>query len=232
MILGVAKRSPKDVGQLAIPPSPMALNLIVFLQSIGFHRLGEAQVTLPGGKPFVYHLLVHADRSILAEVTSSIVSFSTHFDENVLVVTDCPKGENINTPDYQSHTITTNLGDAFYYHQQQSEKFKTRFGAPAALSNMADYLQWEQIGRENYGIAKLKRFLIMDWVNFGLSIYGVVILAGMVLIRYFQPIPIFINISLEAIELMGIGLLLPVLLVPNILSVVISNGSKRDSRLI
>lgn len=232
MILGIPKRMPTDVSQLAIPPSALALNSIMYLQSIGFQRLGEAQVNLPGRKPVAYYILVNPDRTIQAEVADSLVSFSTHFGEKTLVVTDCPKGENINTPAYQSHTITTNLGDAYFYHKQQSEKFKTKYGEPAAISDMADYLRWEKIGRENYGITKLKRFLVMDWINIALCIFGVAILAGLVVTRYLLPSLETRSFSLEAIELIGIALLLPILFVPGILSYLTVNGSKRDSRTI
>jgi hypothetical protein len=223
--LGARKRRSVDVSYMQLSPSPQTQNSINSLVELGFQRLGEAQVKLPFRSISTVWILVNAENFVQAETIYNRVSFSTFFDDNVLVVTDYPNGEHIETPSYQSHTITSGINDAFYYHLQQVDKFKTKYGSPHIISNMADYCRWETMGRVNYGFRKTKRFFLLDAARLIIFIYGVIIIMGL---------PLFSRsiLTQEKIELMTIGLTLPVLFVPGILSRWAIKVSNQDSRRI
>lgn len=231
-ILGIPKRLPKEVSNSQIQPSPVAMRSIVFFQSLGFRDLGAAQISLPGRKPVVYWMLINPEHTIHASLMENTVSLSTYFGENVLLTTDFPRGLHVEMPTYQSHTITTNPGDAYEHHRHQMEVFRMKFGAPVTISNMTDYLRWEKMGRVNYGMVGSSKFLRMIWVNLAFSIYGILILLGLLLFPLFSPTLIAGNITRETIELIAIGLLIPVLIVPAIATWSMSEITKRDSRML
>jgi hypothetical protein len=173
---GVEKRKPVVFSHLRPAPPPEAQKSIATLESLGFRHLGEASVSLPLTKPQTVWVFVNSDDSIQAEVAYGRVSFSAFFGDHALVVTDYPYGEHLQTAGYQSHTATTNIQDALDYHKAQVDKFEAQYGSPHVLSNMADYVRWEVMGRTHYGRLKLQRLF---WVSIGrlvMFVYGALVL--------------------------------------------------------
>jgi hypothetical protein len=220
---GITKRRPTDVSHLNSTPPNITKGIIATLESLGFHRLGEAQLLLPQKKSSPYWILVNSENFVQAETIYNRVSFSTFFNDNVLVVTDYPSGEHIETPSYQSHTITSAVNDAFNYHLQQVDKFKTKYGSPQSISNMVDYSHWEAMGRVNYGFKKMKRFFWLDIARLAIFIYGAIIIMGLPLLL--RPI-----LTQEKIEVTIMALTLPIMFVPGILSRWSIKVTNRDSR--
>jgi hypothetical protein len=230
LYLGVPKRRPTDVSQQNLVPPARTKEIIATLESLGFHRLGEAQVDLPSRKSLSYWVLVNPDNTIHAEAIFDRVSFSTCFRDDVFVVTDYPSGERINTARYASYTIVTNINDALNYHREQVDRFMVKYGSPHGISSMADYLRWEVVGRVNYGRMKLKRFFWIDVIRLGIFFYGALIIMGLPIAWKAHLAFLPENLPYANIELAIIGLTLPAIFVPQILFRRAINVSKRDSR--
>jgi hypothetical protein len=185
MLLFARYRRPVDVSQQLLPPPPAAQKNIETLGALGFRRLGEAQVKHPFRPPITVWVFVQLERRIPAEVAGRRVEFATYFQEKTLLVTDFPNGEHIEIPSYQSHTIVTSLAKAYEYHVQQIAKFSRTYGSFHPIHSMTDYLRWEQVGRANYGMRKLMRWVGPNLVRLGAFIYGLLVLVLIPL--FFDP---------------------------------------------
>jgi len=175
--LGTRNRRITDVSNLKLTPPSITQQNISFLNRIGFQRVGEAQLKLPFRPISTIWVLVDTNNYVQAETIGGHVSFSSFFHNNILVVTDYPNGEHINTPTYQSHTITTDLGFAYMYHLKQVKKFGRKYGTPNNIRNMADYYRGETMGRVYpYARLKLKRFIWVEIVRFVTFVFGVITL--------------------------------------------------------
>ncbi|HET9910674.1 MAG TPA: hypothetical protein VFQ13_02230 [Anaerolineales bacterium] len=176
LTLGAKNRQPVDVSHLLIPPPAADQKNIEELKSLGFRRLGEAEVKSPFRPPLHVWVFAHVENRIQAEAAGRRVGFSTYFQEKTLVVTDFPNGEHIEDRNYQSHTIVTSISDAYHYHLQQIEKFSRKCGPPHPVQTMNDYLRWEVVGRKNYAMRKLSRWITSNLVRLVAFVYGCLVL--------------------------------------------------------
>ena len=219
--LGTKKRRPIDISHLQLTPPSKTKEIIASLNSLEFHRLGESQLELPIKKSVTVWILINSNNTIQAETGFGRISFSTFFQDNVLVVTDYPNGEHIEMPKYQSHTITSSISDAYQHHLEQVAKFSQKYGSPNIIRNMADYFQWETMGRLNYGSIKLRNFLLVDIVRLATFGYAAIICMTLPLL-YRAKFPSYTTTdvlnSQAYIELLIIGLTLPATFVPQLFS--------------
>jgi hypothetical protein len=232
VVLGAKRRKSIDVSAWKLQPPARAGANIAALNALGFTRLGETQVQLPGGKAPTVWVLVDPGCTIQAEVAFGMVSFTSYFREDILVVTDYPSGEHIEQARYQSHTMTRGIPEAYQHHQRQVEKFRSRYGEAHALQGMADYLRWETVGRTLYGSVKLRRFQRIHLVGVGAFAAGVLVtLAVSLVFRAIDP-PATVAAVIaqqEIIELVIIGLLLPVAILPGLFQRRMRADTHRDS---
>ncbi len=175
LTLGAKNRQPVDVSHLLIPPAADQKNLET-LKSLGFRRLGEVQINSPFRSPIIGWVFAHVENHLQAEAMGKRIGFSTYFGEKTLLVTDFPNGEHIETPNYESHTIVTSIPDAYHYHLQQVARFSQKYGPPHPIRTMTDYLHWEVIGRKNYALRKLSRWLTANIVRLVAFVYGILVL--------------------------------------------------------
>jgi hypothetical protein len=232
VVLGAKHRRSIDVSAWKLQPPVRAGANIAALNALGFTRLGEAQVQLPGGKAPTVWVLVDPGRTVRAEVAFGMVSFSSNFQEDVLVVTDYPSGEHIEQPRYQSHTVTGGIPAAHQHHLRQVEKFRSLHGEAHTLQGMADYLRWETVGRTLYGSVKLRRFLWMHLTGVGAFAAGVLVSLTVPLVyRALYPPATVAAVTTQqaAIELLIIGLLFLILLLSGLFQHRIANGNRRES---
>lgn len=236
MSLGAKYRKPVEVSHLLIPPPPATEPNIEALKALGFRRLGEAQIKSPFNPPVPVWVFTHLETQIQAEAAWKRVAFSTYFQEKVLVVTDYPNGEHIEMPNYQSHTIVTNLDDAYRYHLLQIAKFSRKYGPPHPIRNMTDYLTWETVGRRNYATRKLIRWVKADIIRLVAFIYGIVILASTPIFFNLRNPPFLSEIgmfsSLEILIYVMILLLLPALIISRYYSRWSTRQTHKDSRTV
>lgn len=181
-VRGMKTRKSSDVSNLLWTPSSRTHEIVTSLKYIGFHRLGEAVSTLPYNKFVPVWVMVDKESTVQSEVVFGWMSFSTYFQEDVLLVTDYPSGEYIEMPRYQSHTISSNINDAYLHHLEQVEKFRLLYGSPNQIKNMEDYLKWERVGRINYGLRKLRNLYRLNIIRLITLAYGFAICAGVPLI--------------------------------------------------
>lgn len=188
LTLGAKNRHPVDISHLATSPLSCDQNNIEALKVLGFRRLGEVQINSPFRPPLTGWVFTHVENHIQAEASGRRIGFSTYFQDKVLLVTDFPNGEHIETPTYQSHTIVTSVADAYRYHLQQIARFSQKYGPPHPIQTMTDYLHWETVGRKNYAMRKLSRWLTANIVRLVAFIYGV--LALILTPVFFEPFEI------------------------------------------
>lgn len=146
-----------------------------------------------------------------------------------MVVTDYPRGEHIETPLYQAHTITTTIGDALVHHLQQIPAFTAKYGAPHLILSMKDYLHWESVGRVHYSRLKLRRFLLREIVRGVLCLYAFLIILGLpsVFKRGWLGVK-----TMAEIALIVLSLTWPVTVLDPRISLWMVRGGMRDSRVI
>jgi len=230
--LGAPKRRATDVSQQNLVPPPTTRENIATLESLGFQRLGEAEVKLPARDPIQYWILVNSDHSVQAETIFGRVAFSSFFKDKIFVVTDYPSGERITTSSYISHTIVSSIKDALDYHLQQIERFRILHGSPQSILDMTDYLRWELIDRTNHTSLKLRRFLWVDLARIAVFLYGAIIIMGLAFAWKANLGWMAERVSFAEVELVIIGLTLPAIFVPQLLYKWVIHVSKRDSRTI
>jgi hypothetical protein len=217
--LGTKNRRITDVSSLQLTPPPLVQRIIQSLQGINFQRLGEAQLKLPFRPALTTWVLVDDNQQVQAETALGRVSFSSFFHENILVVTDYPNGEHIETPTYKSHTVTTNLNDAYLHHLKQVEKFGQKYGTPNSIRTMSDYYRGETMGRVYpYARLKLRRFIWVETVRFAVFVYGMLSLILEMLLYWHKPsfLPANFPYSKETIEAITLIFTSSVLFVPDI----------------
>jgi hypothetical protein len=236
LTLGAKNRQPVDVSHLLIPPPAADQKNIEELKSLGFRRLGEAEVKSPFRPPLHGWVFAHVENRVQAEAAGRRVGFSTYFQEKTLLVTDYPNGEHIEDRNYQSHTIVTSLPDAYHYHLQQIEKFSQKYGPPHPIRTMTDYLRWEVVGRKNYAMRKLSRWVTSNIVRLVAFVYGSLVFILMPM--FFEP-PDFPLISkfgfLSSREILIYSMIIlasPAILVTRYFSHWTAGQTHKDSRLL
>lgn len=232
LTLGAKNRQPVDVSQLMIPPPAGEQKNIEELKSLGFRRLGEIQINSPFRPPINGWVFAHVENHIQAEAAGRRIGFSTYFGEKSLVVTDYPNGEHIETPNYESHTIVTSIADAYGYHLQQIERFQRKHGLPHPIRTMTDYLRWEVVGRKNYALRKLSRWITSNLVRLAAFIYGSLVLILTPI--FFEPVevrflPDFIS-SREVLIYTMVLLVSPAILATRYFSHWTASQTHKDSR--
>jgi hypothetical protein len=228
---------PTNASHLLISPPPIAQKNIEALKSIGFRRLGEIQIKYPFQPPLTGWIFAHLERpQIQAGVAWKRIEFSTYFQDNILLVTDFPNGEHIEMPNYQSHTITTTVADAYRHHLEQITKFSLKYGQPHPLRNMTDYLHWELVGRKNYGVRKLQRWVWANIVRLIAFIYGCLVLILVPIFFDPQNIPVISHAGLfysqEAVVYLVILLILPAIVASRYANRRAVQQTHKDSRMI
>lgn len=235
--LGSPGRRPADVSRRNLAPPRNEKRSIATLEALGFHRLGEAEVPLPHVRTRPYWILVNSDNSIQAEAVRGRVSFSTFFDDKVLLVTDYPNGEHLQTPIYECRTITTSIKDALDYHKLQVDKFRARYGSPQSISDMVDYVHWEVVGRVHYSLMRLQWWFRLYTALLILSVCGAILILirpglSWGLNRLLTPTELAQDVLEPMTTLITWCLLIPLLLAVPILGLWAMYRERRDSRKI
>ena len=164
LALGSKKRRAVDISNLGIYPPAKLHPTVDSLSKLGFRRLGEVSVKFLGipktGWIFISpNALVQA---VVTEIAPQMVTFSTIYDDNAVVETGFPFGENIDTPYYRSHTVTSDLEKAYARHTDNVSEFNKNHGVPRKLEFVEDYLSWDTLFREQYGLRKFSHFI---WIG-------------------------------------------------------------------
>jgi hypothetical protein len=149
------------------------------LMRLGFRRLGEAGLVLPGtqavqltgtgmprieGESRAHHtifVMVDAGRTVVAETgrvpgVAILVSLNSAFADGTVVETMYPRGESIHDPDFHSGYNSHSLTQAYDDQLLEMNRWKMRHGSPRMVSTMADYLRGDAEYRDRFAKRKLR----------------------------------------------------------------------------
>ncbi len=159
--LGVIRRQrliadvvPVDVtGQVEIPAELTAI--LSDLETIGFTRIGEAQVTPPGRPTLTMWVLAAPDGLCHAEVSQVGVGgmpvalfvsmFSAYTDNRAFAVTAYPSGPETDQPDYIAHAVRESLTAAYRHQCSLVEQFRASPRTPFRVDSMGQFIEYSRI---------------------------------------------------------------------------------------
>jgi len=180
---GAASRRPFDASGAGLQPTTRVAEQLATLSQLGFTRLGEAQLDLPGQRAVqmtatgsvrvegpardrhTIFVLVDQERTIVAETgdvpgVPVLVSLNSAFADSTVVETMFPRGESIDDPDFHSGHNSHSLSRAYDDQRRHIDGWRASHGEPLAVTNMADYLRGDAAYRERYARRKLRGPLI------------------------------------------------------------------------
>jgi hypothetical protein len=172
---GAGKRRSEDISGQELPVPPELKHAVDALDKLGFSRLGEVQVKIPGGRSAESRIFISKDKRVFAELTESrIVLFTTVFPDDGVVETGVPVGENFTTRNFRSHTITTDIEQAYNHQLQQIKGFRKPHGVPRKITTMPDYLAWDGMYRKKHVSRKMRRHTWLGFLQTAALGYGII----------------------------------------------------------
>jgi hypothetical protein len=158
---GVRTRRLADAGPLAIsPPDPVAQRLAE-LDALGFSRIGERFIQLPG-TPIRYEWVVGEPAGeayvvlVPSPVLGTLVAFYTSFDDSTWVQTNFPRGAVVERPTFHASFVNTSLTEALAAHRAQVARLVASHGRPRVIRTMADTLRMDADFRTHHGGVTLR----------------------------------------------------------------------------
>jgi hypothetical protein len=226
---GAGKRRSEDVSARELPVPPESKYAIDALSKMGFSRLGEVQVKIPGGRTAGSRIFVSKNKKVFAELTESrIVLFNSVFPDDAVMETGFPVGENFNSKNFRSHTVTADIGQAYKHQLAQVEAFQKAHGTPRKIQTMKAYLDWETMYRKKHVGRKMRRHTLLGYLQAAGLVFGV--LAFLAAVIYWLGSDMSTIEPMLFIALVLAGVLLPVAVVSFFLPFIGDWGSRRNSR--
>jgi hypothetical protein len=185
IVRGARQRRPRDAtGQAGLLPAELG-KWHDELRALGFSRLGEVAIDLPGeGRPHYSWVLVDESGTVEVELVTAgapLLSFVTTFGDGAAVQTMLPRGESIRRDDFASIVERGSLAAAVDRHRAEVAAFAARHGRPLLVRTMADHLRHDVTYRERHA----HRFLMppflretgKGWLVLAIAAAGVLYLA-------------------------------------------------------
>lgn len=177
--LGARSRRSEDVSDPPVPVPPELKFTVESLLKLGFRRLGEVQVALPGNRTSFSRLLVSKDQKIFADLSESrIILYASVFKDDAVAETGWPVGENFSTGDFESRTVTTDLEQAYRRQKERTAELAKAHGPARRIKTVADYQAWEALYRRRYVGRKMRRHSLLALLELLLLGYGISVLLG------------------------------------------------------
>jgi hypothetical protein len=160
---GVRNRRLAD-GSAMAPPAPPAVALMAErLGRLGFQRIGERTLVLPGeGRRFEWNLVDRATTTYVALVPTTpllggvLLACYSAFGDGAFVQTTWPRGATINRPDLLASAVATSPEDTVAMHLRTVAEFSRLHGQPLPNRSMADLLARDATYRTRHGGATLR----------------------------------------------------------------------------
>jgi len=205
---GAPTRRQIDASDAGLQPPPELMPYLSTLMRLGFRRLGEAQLDIPGvraltlaatGQPRIvgeqttrHTIFVFVDRdgSVVAETgvvpgAPLMTSFNTIYSDGSVVETMYPRGETIDDPDFHSGHSKHSLDRAYDDQHSVMDRWRREHGAPRMISTMADYLRADADYRDRFAKRKLRGPLLRRQIlPTALMTAGIIALAALILLRW------------------------------------------------
>jgi hypothetical protein len=159
---GVRSRRMADAGPLEISPPEAVAHRLDELEALGFSRIGERFLHLPG-TPMRYEWLVGEESGetyvIVVPVAGlgTLVAGYSSFDDGTWVQTMFPRGETITRRDFFTSFVSTNLTEMLAAHRRQVAILRAAHGTPRSIRTMADTLRMDAEYRTRHGGVTLRR---------------------------------------------------------------------------
>lgn len=136
------------------------------LEELGFQRVTVIEVHLPEHQAVSnvwYYINLEKDVSVeLIEYgDKAAVQFTTWYDDDSVVETSYPIGENIDTNNFRSHFSKTGISDAYHLHREQMHKFAMKkFSIPIPINSLDKYTECEAKYQIKHKPIKFRRGLM------------------------------------------------------------------------
>jgi hypothetical protein len=159
--IGVRNRRLADAGPLQIPPPEPVAMRIAELGELGFTRIGERFLKLPG-TPIRYEWVVGeaSGETYVVLVPSTIggclVGCYSSFEDSTWVQTNFPRGAVVQRPTFFATFVATSLPDALSLHRAEVRRLVAEHGPPRRIRTMADTLRMDADFRTHHGGVTLR----------------------------------------------------------------------------
>jgi hypothetical protein len=183
---GTRTRRLADAGVVQAPFGVQAV--LDQLGELGFTRIGERYVDLPGRGPMVEWTWTDETGETYASVVPSLVigailSCYTAFADWTWLQTNFPRGATIARSNYVASVVATSPRDAVSAHRAAIARLRPAHGAPRPVRTMADSLRMDAEYRTRYAGTTLKgltyRIMAPTFAAAGLAIIcGLLLLLG------------------------------------------------------
>lgn len=183
---GAKTRRMADAGPLEIPPPVPVGDRLDELEALGFRRIGERYLQLPGS-PLRYEWLVGDESgetyvvAVPSVVVGTLVAAYSSFDDGTWVQTNFPRGETIVRRSFFASFVPTNLTDMIAAHRRQVDTLRAAHGNPRLIHTMADTLRMDADYRTRHGGATLRR-LTLRIMTPALAALGLAVICGLLLL--------------------------------------------------
>jgi hypothetical protein len=153
---GTRSRRLADAGPLEIPPPDGVSQRLEDLRALGFSRIGERFIQLPG-TPIRYEWVVGEPSGeayvvvVPSTVMTALVAFYSSFEDSTWVQTNFPRGSVVNRPTFQASFVPTSLTDALATHRAQVARLVAAHGRPRSIRTMSDTLRMDADFRTHHG---------------------------------------------------------------------------------
>ena len=157
---GTGERRQQDAAGRAPAMPPGVADRLALLTEVGYHRIGETSLMLPGGERFAW--IVAADEgasyAILAGGLSGtpLTGIYTAWPDGAWLVTMHPIGTPADRPGLQVRVVATTLGDAVTTHRAGVARLRSVHGAPRQVRTMTEMLAHDADYRARFGGSRLR----------------------------------------------------------------------------
>ena len=182
---GVKGRRMADAGPLEIPPPLAVADRIADLRALGFERIGERYIKLPGTPIRHEWLFGEPDGEVFVSVVpalqGALLACFSSFDDGQWVQTNFPRGATVERPLFQASFVPTTVGDAVAYHRAAVARLEAAHGRPRQVHTMADSLRMDDDYRRRHAGATLGR---LTWrvVSPALAALALAVISGLLLL--------------------------------------------------
>jgi hypothetical protein len=161
ILAGVRQRRLADAGPVEIPPPEAVAAHLNELHDLGFSRIGERWLQLPGtpvryewvfGEPSGETYLV----ALPAAWGGILSACYTSWDDGTWIQTNYPRGAVVERPGFHASYIATSLPDAVAAHRAIVGVYRRKLGTPRSITTMADTLRMDADYRTRHGGSTLR----------------------------------------------------------------------------
>jgi hypothetical protein len=171
---GAKTRRLADAGPLAVAPSPPVAAALEELGRLGFERIGERYLQLPGtglrydwvvGEKSGENLGENVGATFVVVVPSTVVgafvACYSVFPDGTWLQTHYPRGETIERPDFVVSFVSTSIADTLAAHRRRLTALMAVHGPPRPVRSMADALWADNDYRTRHGGKTLQRLTLV-----------------------------------------------------------------------